>query len=166
MTAIVAVDKHWGIGYKGSMLFHNPKDLAFFKEKTMGRVIIMGRATFESLPNGALPGRRNIILSKSGFIAENAETISDISELYSLLSPSELEGLYVIGGEAVYQELLPFCNTAYVTKMMAEAKADRFFPNLDEHKGWELVEESATQSYKGLGYNFCRYINALVIFRK
>ena len=155
MKLIACIDKKRGIGKNNMPLFSIPGDLRFFKEKTFGNTIVMGRKTLDSLPDGRpLDGRKNIVLSRDpGFSREGVTVCRSIDELTSLPS----DDVYVIGGGEVYRELLPFCDTAYITEVDAARDADAFFPDLDPADGWLLTDESDTITENGLRYRFMTY---------
>ncbi|MDX9872308.1 MAG: dihydrofolate reductase, partial [Clostridia bacterium] len=114
MKAIVAVDMNWGIGYKGNLLLRIPEDMQFFKQMTLGKVVIMGRETFESLPGKTpLKDRINIILSKN-MDSENVNIIvrRSLNEIFHELKRYNSDDVFVIGGESVYTQLLPYCTEA------------------------------------------------------
>lgn len=160
MKAIVCADINWGIGKGAGMLFHIPADLKFFKEKTMGGTVIMGRTTFLSLPGSkALPGRKNIVLTRSdGWSAENVTVCRSTDELADIININDDEKVFLIGGEAVYGELIDACNEAFVTRVNADGGAEKFFPDLDASAGWRLVERSAAQESNGYVFTFDRYV--------
>lgn len=157
MKAIVCADINWGIGKGEGMLFHIPADLKFFKEKTMGSTVIMGRTTFLSLPGQkALPGRKNIVLTRNeDWSVENVTVCHGIDELAGITGSGE--NVFLMGGEAVYSELVDSCDEAYVTRVSADGGAEKFFPNLDIRAGWKLVERSAAQESNGYIFTFDRY---------
>ncbi len=158
MKTIVCADINWGIGKGTGMLFHIPADLKFFKEKTMGSTVIMGRTTFLSLPGQkALPGRKNIVLTRDeNWSAENVTVCHGIDELADIIENGE--NVFLLGGEAVYNELIDSCDEAYVTRVNADGKAEKFFPDLDRRAGWKLVERSAAQESNGYVFTFDRYV--------
>ncbi len=159
MNLIVAVDKNWAIGKNNKMMWSIPGDMRFFREKTTGNVVVMGRKTLESFPGGApLKNRINIVLTKErGYRAPGAEVVHSMEELKSLLGKYDKEEIFVIGGESVYRQLLPDCDTAYVTKIDHVYEADTYFPNLDEMTEWELAEVSEEQTSFDLEYVFTKY---------
>ncbi len=164
MNLIVAVDNNWGIGKDGDLLCHLSGDLKYFKETTMGHTVIMGRKTLESLPGAkGLPGRRNIVLtSRQDYEAENAEVVHSIPELRKALKEGDKGAedesqAFVIGGAAVYDELMPFCDTLYVTKIDHAFEADRFLEDLDENDSFKLVWESEEKQEGDIKYRFTRY---------
>lgn len=170
MKAIVIVDKNWGIGREGKLLTHLPGDLKYFKEKTMGHTLIMGRTTVEGLPKKqALPGRKTLVLTRSmaaggaeqsdrdGCIyGENARICGSLEELQRLLGDLRKSDAFCAGGASVYEQLLPYCDEALVTVMEQEFPADRYFPNLPQ-MGWEVVRISEPQEENGVVYRFCVY---------
>ena len=109
MNLIVAVDRGWGIGKDGGLLYSIPEDMKFFRTTTAGKTVIMGRATLESLPGGRpLPKRRNIILSRTLSEVEGAEVCKTPEEIVALLADTPSEDIFVIGGESVYRDMLPY----------------------------------------------------------
>ena len=159
MTAIVAVDQNWGIGYQNQLLFRIPADQKFFRETTTGGVVVMGRKTLFSFPKQApLPNRTNLVLTRDpSFQREGVTVIHGREELMELLKGYEREKVFLIGGEQVYREFLDLCNSALVTKIHASRPADAFFPNLDDRKDWCFKEESDAGSFEDVSFSFCRY---------
>lgn len=155
MQAILSADANWGIGRRGDLLVRVSEDMKFFRQTTRGHAVIMGRKTFLSLP-GALPGRRNIVLTKSGFSAPGVECVGSIAELFELLGEAEAEA-FVIGGGEIYRQLLPYTDRVFVTRWQAAFEADTFFPNLDEDEGFFLAEQSPVQESEGISFTFCEY---------
>lgn len=161
MNIIVAVDKNYGIGLNGGLLFNIPEDMAYFRTMTWGKTVIMGRKTLESLPGGKpLKDRRNIVFSRDpAFAALGVEKVSSVDELIALVG--EDEDAFVMGGEAIYRILLPYCKRAYITMVDAEAEADRFFPNIEQIEGWALEDASEWKEYEGLRFQFRVYKRAI-----
>lgn len=158
LKAIVAVDKNWAIGKDNQLLAHLPGDLQYFKEKTLGKTIVMGRQTLESFPGGKpLPGRKNIVLTSNDCYEAECEICCSLEELFTALEGDDPQDVFIVGGEQVYRSFLPFCNFVYVTKIEEEFSADRFFPNLDEDPHWILDEEGPLVEEKGFKYRFCSY---------
>ena len=155
MDLIVVVDENWAIGKGGDQLVYIPADLKRFKSLTMGRAVILGRKTLATFPGGRpLKGRTNLILSATpGYQVEGGEVFPDVDALLDR-APADA---CVIGGESVYRQLLPHCDTAYVTRIKAAFPADRYFPNLDEDPEWELTEVSELQEYEDLRYDYALY---------
>lgn len=161
MKVIVAVDLNWGIGYGGKLLQSIPEDMKFFKEKTIGNVVVMGRETFESLPGKkALKDRVNIVLTRSkSFNGDRLIVCNSIDETLKELQKYENDKIFIIGGETVYKQFLPYCNELYVTKIQKTYEADRFFPNIDIMSNWDLIKESEVKEYNNIRYVFSTYIN-------
>ena len=159
MNCIAAVDSNWAIGLDNRLLFHIPQDLHFFKEKTVGKTVIMGRNTLLSLPEQKpLANRRNIVLSTS--LKENDFIVcKDLISFFEKIKGYDSDELFVIGGEQIYRLLLPYCSTAYITKVNAEKPANRFFKNLDLSENWEMTFRGETQVYNGIEFCFCEYKN-------
>lgn len=159
MNLIVVVDNQWGIGKNNGLLFSLKKDMAFFRETTTGKVVVMGANTFGSFPNGALPNRTNIVLDDQGREHVGATTVTNLDDLYKLLQNYDTNDVFVIGGATVYKLLLDHCKLAYVTKVHACGDAQVFFPNLDENPIWQLAECSADIQDGDYTINFCTYVN-------
>ena len=159
MNMIVNVDNNWAIGYRNSLLVRIPSDMKFFRQETTGKVIVMGRKTLESFPGGQpLKNRINIVLTTDlAYQVKGAVIVHDLEELKEALKPYDSENIYVIGGESIYRQLLPYCDTAHVTRVCNTYQADTWFPNLDELPDWELTGESEEQTYFDLEYYFLRY---------
>lgn len=159
MKLIVAVDKNWGIGNKGKLLLSIPDDMRFFRETTTGNVVIMGKNTLKSFPNGRpLKNRVNIVLTKdTTFEAQDAVIVHSIEEALEEAKKYDSESLYVIGGGSVYEQMLDYCDTAYVTYIDYSYEADCYFPNLDKNPEWVLTEESEEQTYFDVEYYFRKY---------
>lgn len=164
MKAIVAVDLNWGIGYQGKLLERIPEDMKFFKSTTIGKVVIMGRETFESLPGKEpLKDRVNIVLSRNKhFNNENIIICRSLTELFSELKKYPSGDVFVIGGESVYVQLLPYCSEALVTRIEKTYNADKYFVNLDQDQTWEKASESGIKNYNEINFSFLRYINKSV----
>lgn len=159
MNLIVAVDKNWAIGCNNRLLVSVPSDMKFFRETTMGKVVVMGRKTLESFPGGQpLKNRTNIVItSDSDYKVKDAIVVPSIEAAVEELKKYEEEDIYVIGGESIYRQMPPYCKTAYVTKIDHAYDADTFFPNLDEMEGWKLTGVTEEQTYFDLEYVFARY---------
>lgn len=159
MNLIVAVDENWGIGKNNKLLVSIPSDMKFFRSETNGKVVVMGRKTLESFPNGLpLKNRTNIVLTRDpDFRVKDAVIVHDIPELLEELKKYPDEQIYVIGGGKVYEELLPYCNVAHVTKINFVFEADTYFPNLDRMEDWEVTASSEEQTYFDLEYAFVKY---------
>jgi len=160
MIAIVAVGENWGIGKNNDLLFSLPSDMKFFRETTLGKVVIMGDRTYMSLPFRPLKRRTNIVMTlDKNFKAEGATVVHSVDELLKEAQRFSKDDVYVCGGGAIYRLLLPYCESALVTKVECAKEADTFFPNLDELAGWKLVEKGERLEENCLKFSFCRYEN-------
>lgn len=159
MNIIAAVDQNWAIGNKGELLVRIPNDQKHFREETTGRVVVLGRKTLQTFPQGLpLKNRTNIILSRdTEFNVKDAVTVHSLEELLEELKKYRTEDIYVIGGESVYRQLLPYCDTAHITKIDRAYEADTWFPNLDEDPDWEITADSEEQVYFDVTYHFLKY---------
>lgn len=159
MNLIVAVDKNWAIGYKNELLVRIPNDHKHFREETTGKVVVLGRKTLETFPQGQpLKNRTNIILSRNkDYKVKDAIVVHSVDELKEELNKYNSEDIYIIGGESVYREMLPYCDVAHVTKIEHEYQADAYFPNLDETGEWEITADSEEQTYFDIEYVFLKY---------
>ncbi len=161
MNLIVAVDENWAIGNKGKLLVSIPSDMKFFREETSGegKVVILGRKTLETFPGGRpLKNRVNIILTKNtDFKADGAIVVHSVEEALEVAKAYDDEKVYVIGGDTIYKQFLPYCNLAHVTRIYHAYEADAHFPNLDEMPEWQITGESDEQTYFDLEYQFVRY---------
>jgi dihydrofolate reductase len=160
MKAIVVVDKNWGIGKDGNLLVHLPGDLKYYKEKTTGNTIVLGRKTLSTFPGGkALPNRKNIVITRNpDFTQEDCVVCHSIDEVMNYLADGGAQGeVFIAGGAQVYEEFFDRCDSFLVTKIDQAYDADRFFPNLDE-KGFRVVWQSEKQEEKGVTYRFYEYV--------
>lgn len=161
MNAIVSVTKDWAIGNEGRLLVRNREDMRFFKETTMGGTVICGRTTFESFPGGALPGRRNIVLSRNtSYAPADAEVVRSIDEALQLVANVDPNTVWLIGGARVYEALLPHCSRALVTWNNTSMPADAYFPNLDKDDCWHLANTLGTGTTpSGIPFEFREYLH-------
>lgn len=159
MNLIVAVDNNWAIGYQHELLIRIPNDHKHFREETTGKVVVLGRKTLETFPQGLpLKNRTNIILSTNqDFQVKDAIVVHSVEELLEELKKYADEDIYIIGGDSVYRQLLPYCNVAHVTKIDHEYQADAYFPNLDQDEEWEITADSDEQTYFDIPYQFLKY---------
>lgn len=159
MNLIVAADKNWGIGNKGQLLVRIPNDQKMFRQETIGKVVVLGRKTLETFPQQRpLEKRTNIILSKDrNYKVKDAIVVHSIEELLEELKQYNTEDVYIIGGTSIYEQMLPYCDTAHVTKIDYEYQADAHFPNLDVDDEWEIVASSEEQTYFDVEYYFLKY---------
>lgn len=159
MNLIAAVDKNWAIGNKNQLLVRIPADQKFFRETTTGKVVVMGRKTLESFPNGLpLKNRTNIVLTKDrNYKVSDAVIVHDMDELHEELKKYKSEDIFVIGGESIYRQLLDECDVAHITKIEYSYEADTYLPNLDEMPEWKVTADSEEQTYFDLEYYFYKY---------
>ncbi|MBP5281659.1 MAG: dihydrofolate reductase [Lachnospiraceae bacterium] len=159
MNMIVAVDNNWAIGRRGKLLVSIPNDMKHFREETAGKVVVFGRKTLENFPQSQpLKGRTNIILSANPtFKVKDAIMVRSLEELMEELKSYHDEDVYVIGGDSVYKQLLPYCKVVHVTKVDHDYEADTYFPNLDKDPAWQVTAESDEQTYFDLPYTFLKY---------
>lgn len=159
MNLIAAVDSNWAIGNKNQLLVRIPADQKFFRETTTGKVVVMGRKTLESFPNGLpLKNRTNIVLTHDkNYNVKDAIILHSMEELREELKKYPSEDIYVIGGETIYRQLLDECDVAHITKIDFAYQADAYFPNLDELPEWKITADSEEQTYFDLEYYFYKY---------
>jgi len=158
ISAIVAVDENWGIGYNGDLLEHIPEDLKYFKAVTNGGVVIMGRKTWDSLPKKPLPGRLNIVVTSTP--RENEENVKfmTLEEAMAYAIICRPNHVFIIGGGTIYEKLLPICKRVYVTKIyQSHDNVDTYFPNLDKSEDWAQAACSSVYAYENLTYQFWQY---------
>ncbi len=159
MNIIAAVDSNWAIGLNNNLLVNIPSDKKLFKELTTGKVVLGGRKTMEGLPGGTtLGGRINVVLtSKEDYSYSDAVIVHNMEEALEYLKQYNDEDIYIIGGEQVYKEFLPYCNKAYITKIDYSYQADSFMENLDKSDEWHMTMTSDEQTYYDLEYYFTIY---------
>jgi dihydrofolate reductase len=164
ISAIVAVDNDWGIGFNGDLLEHIPADLKYFKTLTSSNTVVMGRKTWDSLPKKPLPNRYNYIITHNPPEGMAINVIDNLSVCMTMeylkdniLTQNDRE-TFIIGGGQIYKELLPLCDRVYVTKInKSHENIDTYFPNLDELDEWTLGESSEVYEYNDFTYQFCQY---------
>ncbi|MBP3322246.1 MAG: dihydrofolate reductase [Clostridia bacterium] len=166
MKLVVAVDKEWGIGYKGGLLAAVKADLAHFRELTVGKTVVLGSTTLKTFPGGRpLKNRKNLILSRNpDFAPEGATVLRSVKEVLDYQKEHPEQELVVIGGASIYEQMLPYCDTAYVTLFEASFKKDTYFPNLDADPHWQCVQlgqqmksTKETDTVDGMTYRFATY---------
>ncbi len=159
MKAIVCVDKQWGIGKANRMLFHLPADLKFFKEKTIGKVIVMGGNTLLSFPGSKpLKDRTNIVLTDV-YTRDDCIVVPTLEKLKEELRKYPEDEVFVVGGAMFYRTMIDYCSEAFVTKVDDVGGAEVFFPNLDEADNWSLEYESVPVTDNGYTVRFTTYKN-------
>lgn len=157
ISAIVAVNEDWGIGYNGDLLEHIPADLKYFKTMTVGKTVVMGLNTWNSLPVTPLPDRFNIVIEPTEYYKVPDEPIAHM-DLETLLNSLDDSEFVVIGGGSIYRQLLPYCDRVYVTKIYKKHEnVDTYFPNLDESDEWTSSPIGEPEAYKELTYQFWVY---------
>ena len=156
MDLIVAVYDDWGIGRDGTQPIALSADRKFFRETTRGATVIVGRRTVADFPGQKpLPGRVNVVLSRSGAEIPGFTRCAGPEEAAELAKTAERA--FVIGGGSIYRQMLPLCDRAYITKVHTRPESDTFFPNLDELPDWELSEVLMTGGENGISYEVCLY---------
>ena len=156
MELIVAVYDDWGIGRDGTQPIALKADRKFFRETTRGAMVIVGRRTIEDFPGKKpLPGRVNVALTRSGAEIPGFTVCASAGEAAELAKTAQRA--MVIGGGSIYRQMLPLCDTAYVTKVHVTVDSDTFFPNLDENPQWELSEILQSGEEDGIRYEMCLY---------
>lgn len=155
INIIVAVAPDGGIGRKGELLYHVSADMRHFKTVTMGHPIIMGRKTFESFPGGALPGRRNIVITRNrDYVADGAECVGSLDEAIALCQGCD--DIFIIGGAQIYNQAADIADRLYLTRFDRVAEdADAFYPAISDRQ-WKAVErsEAMTDPKTGVGFRF------------
>ena len=159
MNLIAAVDNNWAIGFQNSLLVRIPEDQKWFRETTTGKAVIMGRKTLESFPNKApLKNRTNIVITKDvNYKVEGAIVVHSVEEAIEAAKDFADEDIFVIGGESIYRQMLPYCNVAHITKIDYAYQADAYFPNLDKESEWKITDTSDERTYFDLLYEFVKY---------
>ena len=156
MELIVAVYDDWGIGKDGTQPIALSADRKFFRETTRGAMVIVGRKTLADFPGGKpLPNRVNVVLTRQDVEIDDVVICHSPEEAVELAKKAERA--MVIGGGSIYRQLLPYCDTAYITKVHATPESDTFFPNLDEDKAWQMTQVLLDGEENGIGYEMCLY---------
>lgn len=159
MNLITAVDEKWGIGKDGGLLANLPGDMKYFREKTTGKIVVMGRSTLESLPGKKpLPKRINVVLTRQeDYKAEGAIIVHDMEELMYEVNKYVPDEVMIMGGASVYNELMEQCDTLYITKIYHDFDADKHIRNVDEMKQFKVVWKSEMMEENGYKYQFFEY---------
>lgn len=159
MNLIAAVDSNWAIGNREKLLISIPNDHKHFREETTGKVVVLGRKTLQTFPQGLpLKNRTNIILSRNpGYTVKDASVVHSVEELLEELKQYASGDVYIIGGESIYRQMLPYCDTAHITKIDHSYQADAYFPDLDSDPEWEITEDSDELTYFDIPYRFVKY---------
>ena len=156
MELIVAVYDDWGIGRDGTQPVALSADRKFFRETTRGAMVIVGRRTIEDFPGKKpLPGRVNVALTRQNIEIPGFTVVNSPEEAVALAKTAERA--MVIGGGSIYKQMLPYCDTAYITKVHCTIDSDTFFPNLDEDPDWTLADVLQQGEENGISYKMCLY---------
>ena len=161
ISAIVAVDKNYGIGYQGKLLCPIKEDLKRFKQITTGSVVVMGRKTWDSLLNEPLPNRTNVVVTSNvdGMQMKNGVIYTTLELLEKcIVDISNKHDVFIIGGGQIYKELLPYCTHVHLTKIHKKFEnVDTYFPNIKNDDNWELTLESDIITANKINYQFLIY---------
>lgn len=156
MELIVAVYDDWGIGKEGTQPVALSADRKFFRETTRGAMVIVGRRTIEDFPGQKpLPGRINVALTRKKSEIPGFNVCNSPEEAAELAKTAERA--MVIGGGSIYRQMLPLCDTAYVTKVHCTPESDTYFPDLDSDPQWQLTEILQSGEENGIAYEMCLY---------
>jgi dihydrofolate reductase len=159
ISLISAIDSKNSIGKYNQLLIHIPEDLKRFKQLTLNKTVVMGRKTFDSLPNGALPNRLNIVLSKTLFgqleKPKNTTVVDSIESILECFKGLD-EEIFVIGGGEIYKQFLPLADKLYLTEIEHDFNGDTFFPEVD-YNSFAKTEESETKTFNNIKYKFVTY---------
>ncbi len=157
-SIIVALDEKNGIGKNNKLLAHLPNDLMWFKKNTLRHTVIMGRRTYNSLPNGALPQRKNIVLSRNISKLPDAIVVNSLDELFKIIDNKEEN--FIIGGGQIYKLFLPFVSKLYVTRIHHIFDADVFFPEIDFNQWFEIYKKFNPADERN------KYAHTFVIYKR
>lgn len=159
MNLLVTADENWAIGKGSQVSIRIPREQKLFMEETAGKVIVMGRKTFQTIYQGlAVQGRINIVLSENRTLQIKGVTVvHSVAELLEEIAQYPTEDVYVVGGESIYRQLLPYCTVAHVTKLDHAYAADKYIENLDKSSQWKLTADSDEQTYFDIAYEFRKY---------
>ena len=164
IISILNCDNKFGIGKKNGLLFNLPLDMKYFRETTKGHVVAMGENTLLSIPNSKpLKNRTNIVLWPGGDPVEGATVVQSLDELFEEIKKYDSNSVFIIGGAMMYRTMLPYCDTAYITKVDADGGAEVFLDNLDKLDNWKLVSQEPFIEDEGYLISFCTYSNNKVI---
>lgn len=160
LKMIVCVSENYGIGNKGNLLFSLPPDMKFFRETTMGKVVVMGRGTLDSFPGGKpLKNRTNVVLTRDkNFAREGAVAFTSKEDVLEYLKQFNSDDIYILGGAQIYELMRDECDEALVTKVQKSAQCDAFFFDIDSDSEWSLSSESECMEHEGLKFTFCKYV--------
>ena len=155
MNFIVAVSEDYGIGKDNDLLFNLPTDLKYFKEKTLNKVVVMGRKTFDSLPFKPLKNRVNIVITTdSTFYCDGVIAVNSFEELFKKLEDYNDDDVFVIGGSSIYNKLMEKCRLAYITKVHKKVEADTYIENVENKPNWQEIESSEMLTENDTNFQF------------
>lgn len=159
MNAIVAVDNNWAIGNKGKLLVSIPNDMKMFRQETTGKVIVLGRKTLETFPGGLpLKNRTNIILTKDpNYSVKDGIIVHSIDELLEELKKYDSDSVYIVGGDSVYKQMLPYCDVCHVTRVYHTYESDAYFPDLSKDENWKMTIETEEMTCFDIEYTFQKW---------
>ena len=159
INAIVCVDENWAIGRDNELLFNLHRDMSFFRCVTLNKVVVCGRKTLESFPDGApLKNRSTICLCSPKNNRDDCYCVNSVEETTKLLNElSKTQDVWIIGGAKLYETFLPLCEYVYVTKVLANGNGTVYFPNLDQHKNFKCIRETPPVEDSGELISFCLY---------
>ena len=165
MQAILHCDSKWGIGKKNDLMFRLPKDMKYFRETTLNKVVVMGSNTLLSFPNQKpLKNRTNIVLWPNGDENKAKEDgfimVQSLDELFREIKKYNTDDIFVIGGAMMYHTMLPYCKKVYLTKVESDGGAEVFFDNLDKLENWKMIKESDPEDDNGYTIRFTIYENS------
>jgi dihydrofolate reductase len=157
MDAVVAVYENWGIGKDGTQPVVVSADRKHFRAVTGSGAVIYGRKTLLDFPGGKpLPGRCNAVLTRQADFSVPGAIVCH-SPQAAILATQEYDDCFVIGGESVYRQMLPYCRRVFLTRICVSPDCDAFFPDLDASGEWEITERSDTLEENGISYAFFTY---------
>lgn len=157
MTLILVMDNDCAIGKNGDLLYRLPEDMKHFRETTKNSTVIMGRKTYESFPKRPLPDRENLVLSRNSKKIDGARVFPDIKSLLKYANSLE-NRVFVIGGGEIYEQLLPHCDEALVTRVYESFGGDVFFTDIEHSPDWVLAEASPVIETNGKNIRFLRFV--------
>lgn len=163
MNLIVAVSENYGIGKDNDLLFSLPTDLKYFKEKTLNKVVVMGRRTFDSLPFKPLKNRVNIVVTTDKtFFCDGVIVVHSFEELFEKLKEYNDDDIFLIGGSSIYNKLIEKCRLAYITKVQKTVEADTFLTNIEQKENWKEISSSDVLTENDLNFQFKVFENQVV----
>ncbi|MBR6027076.1 MAG: dihydrofolate reductase [Neisseriaceae bacterium] len=155
ISLLAAVSKNLCIGKNNTLPWHIPEDFAFFKQYTMGKTIVMGRKTWDSLPKKPLPQRRNIVITRQDNLhLAGAECVSSLDDAIELLKDED--EIIIIGGEKIYKQFIEKATDLYLTEVDISIDGDAYFPNFDRNK-WQVISHQSNRSIKNIDFAFVHY---------